>query len=310
MKLIFLIFIVKTLLLADKVLLPEATVAVVNSIAISEDDLQRQISKLIPRSYFHSNLNEKKLKEVTKKSIDSLIEQTLFYTYAKKKNITATKNEIDETIQKYIKELGSKKELKKRLIASNTSFTDFRKQIERNIVYTKLYKKEIELVISDDYLKQYYEKNKFKFKEPEKIKVSLIYVRNDPTDPNGKSKAKAKIIEAQKKLKDGENFPYIAQTYSDDPTRVKGGDIGYIHKGRLDETIEEVAFSLDANSTSNIIQKDIGYFIVRVDAKKEQNQISFKDAKKTIVTNLKTKKEDERKSKLLKRLFSTAVIIK
>jgi parvulin-like peptidyl-prolyl isomerase len=308
-RVLFLLFLA-TILLSKDVYLPENTVAVVNGIAISEDELNREITKLIPRSYVHTTVDEKKRNSLKKKALDTLINKTLMYDYAIKNNITASDEEVKSLLSVIVNRYNSAELFNKALIKSNFTVDTLKSSIKKDVILNKLYKKEIEFILSDEQLKNNYEKNKHRFLEPEKIRVSLIYIKNDPQDPKGKEKAIKKAKEAEKMLADGENFEYVAQTYSDDPTRVMGGDLGFIHRGRLHPSIEDTAFSLDINEVSNVIINDIGYFIVKVKDKKKQNQLSFETVKDSLGKKLKNKEEDLRKEKLLKRLMLKAVIIK
>ncbi len=310
MRIIFFILVIKALVFAENTMLPESTVAVVNGTAISEAELEREVTKLLPKTYFHSTVNEEKLAEVKKKALESLIEHTLMYSYALSKGIKASDDEVEEIVDKLVDFYGSQDKLEAVLKQNKTDMAELRQAIRRDLTLKQLFEKEIEYKLTDEDLKKYYEENKYKFKEPEKIKAALIYVRNDPGDPKGKEKALEKIKKAEQELKNGENFPYVAQTYSDDPTRVKGGDLGFIHRGRLDMDIENIAFSMDANTTSDIIEKDVGYFIVKVDEKKEPNQLSFEDVKERLKVELKAKEEEKREKELLEKLQANAKIIK
>lgn len=310
MNKLFLIIAFTASLFGEKTLLPESTVAVVNGTAISVDERDKEVGKLLPKEYFHTNINEEKLKALQEKALDSLIERTLLYNYAVSKNIKVTDIEIDEVMTNLASRLGSKKKLEdaiKQLGFTKKSFTE---AVRKDEVLKKLYKKEIETKISDEELKEYYDKNMYKFKEPEKLRVRLIYVKNDPKAKDGKQEAKKRIEEAQALLKSGENFPYVAQNYSNDPSRVMGGDMGYLHKGMLDPDVEAKAFSMDINTTSEIIEKDIGYFIVKVEDKTSANQLSFDNIKNGLKTELKKKEEDKRKADLLEKLKKNSVIVK
>jgi len=309
-KIIFFVIGLHYFLMAQAPLLPESTAAVVNGIAISNDELNKEVGKELPRTYYHATLNDEKLEKLKKKALQSLIEKTLLYQYARSQKIDVSDDEVDDVMEKLAEAYGSKSTLEKAFRQLGFTSKSFRKAIERDEVLKKLYKKEIEVSISDSELKAYYDKNSYKFKEPEKIKVRLIHVRNDPTDPQGKQKAKATIDEAYKKIKEGMDFADVAAQYSTAMSRIKGGDMGYLHKGRLDAAVEEKAFAMDVNTTSNIIEDTIGYFIVKVEDKLEPNQLPFDRVKESLRKDLKTRFEEERKAALLKKLMSTAVIIK
>ncbi len=310
MKIVFFIIGLQYLLMAQSAILPESTAAVVNGVAISDDELNKEVGKELPRTYYHATLNDEKLAKLKKKALQSLIEKTLLYQYARSQKIDVSDDEIDDVMEKLAEAYGSKSTLEKAFRQLGFTPKSFRKAIERDEVLKKLYKKEIEVSISDAELKAYYEKNKYKFKEPEKIKVRLIHVRNDPTDPKGKQKAKATIDEAYKKLKEGTDFADVAAKYSTAMSRIKGGDMGYLHKGRLDAAVEAEAFAMDVNTTSGIIEDTIGYFIVKVEDKLEPNQLPFESVKESLRSDLKKRFEEERKAALLEKLMSVAVIVK
>ncbi|MFA5455440.1 MAG: peptidylprolyl isomerase [Sulfurimonas sp.] len=310
MNKLFLIAIIGTFLYAQKTLLPESTVAVVNGTAISVDERDKEVGKLLPKEYFHTNVNEEKLKGLREKALESLIEKTLLYNYAISKKIKVTDSEVDEVMTNLAATYGSKKDLEEGIKGAGFTKVSFREAVKKDEVLKKLYIKEIEANLSDAELKKYYDKNMYKFKEPEKLRVRLIYVKNDPTVADGKQKAKKKIEEAQALLKKGENFPYVAQTYSNDASRVMGGDMGYLHKGMLDSAVEERALSMQVGAVSEIIEKDIGFFIVKVEEKAPANQLSFEAVKNGLRKELKEKEEDRRKAELLDRLKLNSVIVK
>jgi len=240
----------------------------------------------------------------------ALIDSTLLYQYALSLGIKPDKTIMEGVYDKLLKKLGSKKAIDTELEKLNLSVEKLSKLYAKNSVFAQLYEKEIKTIVTDAELKEYYEKNKYKFKEPEKIRVSLIYVKNDPTDPKGRSKAKAKIEEALEKIKSGKDFADIAAKYSDAMSRIKGGDMGFLHRGRLNESVEKEAYSLKKGEMSSIVEKDIGFFIVKVTDKKEPNQLSFEKIKEKLRNDLVKKSEDKKKAVLLDKLMSRAKIIK
>lgn len=306
----FLIAILGTLLYAQKGLLPESTVAVVNGTAISVDERDKEVGKLLPKEYFHTNVNEEKLKGLQEKALDALIDKTLLYNYALSKKIKVTNSEVDEVMTNLVAAYSSKKDLESDIKKLGFTKESFREAVRKDEILKKLYKKEIEANLSDAELKKYYDENMYKFKEPEKLRVRLIYVKNDPKVADGKQKAKKKIEEAHAMLKKGESFAYVAQTYSSDASRVMGGDMGYLHKGMLDPTVEERALSMDVGAISEIIEKDVGFFIVKVEEKTAANQLSFEKVKDGLKKELKEKEEDRRKADLLGKLKKNSVVVK
>ncbi|MDD2790953.1 MAG: peptidylprolyl isomerase [Sulfurimonas sp.] len=281
----------------------------VNGTKITKSELDRGVRALFPTRYYHGTLSNEQMKVFEDKVLAELVENELLFQYAKSIGIKVSNSDIDASIDKLKKLLETPEKLNESLSKSGLTLKSLKEVIYKEEMLKQLHKEKIETTLSEKDLKAYYDKNKHKFKEPQKIVAKIIYVRNDPTDPQGKSKAKNRIEEAYEKLKSGENFADVAAKYSTAMSRIKGGDLGYTHKGMLEPSVEEKAFSMDVNTTSEIIEEDIGFFIVRVEDKTAENQLSFDAVKKKLAVDLKKSMEEDKKSKLLENLKSKAVFV-
>ncbi len=288
----------------------QISVATVNGESITKNELDRATDVLAPRTFFHANLTDEKRKRVQKEALEKLIERKLLLQYAKKQGIKVTQKELNEKEKKIEKAFKNKETFLAALNKANFTYETFIKELKSDIIIDKFYEKYIKTTYSDNELKEYYEKNRFKFKEPEKIKARIIYVKNDPTDPKGKQKARKKIEEAYKKIKSGENFADVAAKYSDAMSRIKGGEIDYTHRGRLDSAVEDVAFSLDVSQVSDIIENDKGYYLVYVEGKKPPKLVPFEATKQKLRKELVAKSENLKKKKILDKLRKEAKIQK
>lgn len=317
MRILILILAISSLLLAKSDFLPEATVAVVNGVAISEDDLRNEMHTLMPESYYHGTVTEEKKKLIEEKAMKSLVKKALFYKYAIDEKLVASDEDVEEALKKMEeaikKKLEGVKDARELIIKvyknKGVSFEELKRAIKKEITLNNLHKAKIEKILTEEDLKKYYEKNKYKFKEPAKIELSLINVKNDPLDPKGDAKAKQKIEEALEKIKKGEDFGAVAAKYSNDMSRIKGGEMGFLHKGLLDPYVEKKAFALKIGELSDIIETDLGYYIVKVTNKKDTKQLSFEEVKTSLKKDLKKKEEDKRISELYEELRSKAKIV-
>lgn len=288
----------------------ENVVALVNGVKITKTDVDRDFKKFFPARYLHSTITDKKMESFKKEVLDELIEKELLFQYAKSIGITFPIDEINKNIEEYKRTFKNVKLFQDTLSKLGWTVDELRNAIYKDKILKKLHDKKIEVNLRENDLRDYYDKNLHKFEEPEKIIAKVIYVKNDPTDPEGRSKAKSRVEEAYKKVKSGEDFSDVASKYSSAMSRIKGGDMGYLHRGMLEPDVEKIAYAMEANTISEIIELDIGFYIVKVDSKSKPNQLSYDSVKEKLAKDLKKKLEKEKKEKLLKRLMSEAVIVK
>lgn len=288
-------------------------VALVNGVAITEDAVQREIEVELPKTLYHKNITEERKKAYREKAIENLIVRELFYQETKSTGIKVQRSKVNEVFDSYKKRYGSKEKLKEALKNINLDIESFKKEIEKNLIVNEFIRLNIEekAVVSEKELKEYYKKNIESFREPEKIRLREIFI-GVPYDADYETikKKKDKAEEVLKKARAGIDFSIIAREYSEDPYSVKGGDIGYIHYGRLDHEIEKVAFNLKPGEVSDIIEVKAGYFIIKVEESVPSRLLSFDEVKGRLKRTLEAKKKEQIKEDLSRTLKAKAIIKK
>jgi peptidyl-prolyl cis-trans isomerase D len=167
-------------------------------------------------------------------------------------------NKDIETAKKYIK---AGVELDKSL-AVEDKIVDLREK------YLEKLRKEIK--ISDEEIKTYFEKNSTKYETKEEANAKIIEFELKPS----KADSKTALEKAKNILKEltPENFAEKAKEYSEGPTAVNGGDLGWFTKGRMIKEFEDAAFSTEKGTINqNIVKTQFGYHIIYVEDKKTEN---------------------------------------
>jgi parvulin-like peptidyl-prolyl isomerase len=84
------------------------------------------------------------------------------------------------------------------------------------------------------------------------IRCAHILVKNEAT-----------AQEVLAKLKTGESFAKLAEQYSLDGTRKRGGDLGFFGRGMMVKSFEEAAFKLNKGDISGVVKSEFGYHIIK-----------------------------------------------
>lgn len=187
--------------------------------------------------------------------------------------------------------------------------TDVKEQLKivtDNFLANEYLKREIanKITVSESEMKSYYEAHKDEFKIPEMVKASHILVRMDASSSeDDRKKAREKAENILKKIKSGENFAKLASEMSEDPgSKTKGGDLGFFPRGRMIKPFEEIAFSMKPGETSDLVETQFGYHIIKVEEKKEASVETFNAAKERINQKLS---QDQIKTKVAEFIETT-----
>jgi peptidyl-prolyl cis-trans isomerase C len=124
---------------------------------------------------------------------------------------------------------------------------------------------------------EFYDKNPDQFKQPEQVRASHILISvpasaDAPTKAAAQQKAEALL----KQLKSGGDFAALAKENSQDPgSAVNGGDLGFFGRGQMVGPFDEAAFTLATGATSELVETQFGYHIIRVAEKKAAGLIAL-----------------------------------
>jgi parvulin-like peptidyl-prolyl isomerase len=86
----------------------------------------------------------------------------------------------------------------------------------------------------------------------EKIRCAHILVEKESI---------AKVV--LEKLNKGESFARLAEQYSIDGSRKRGGDLGFFGKGMMVKEFEKAAFALKKGEVSGLVRTEFGYHIIK-----------------------------------------------
>lgn len=293
-------------------------VAKINGKNITKDNLEIAVNNLLPMMTYHNTVNTEKLKDIEKKAIEQIINNELMYKAAKDGKLDdVNQKDIDAEVKKVKKQLPKGETLDKVLKRSGMTIADLRDDFKKNIVVKKIaklrgeeFKKKAEETVSESYMKDYYQKNLNKFKEPEQIHLRSILIKADPSGgQRAWNESLKKAQEITKKAKAGEDFAKLAETNSQDPFAKKGGDMGWAHKGSLFPEIDTAAGKMKVGDISDPIMTIYGYHIIKFEENKPSVQKKFEELnQKTLEKELEQKEYKRLWDEWIKGLRASAQI--
>jgi peptidyl-prolyl cis-trans isomerase SurA len=128
-------------------------------------------------------------------------------------------------------------------------------------------------------------------RDGETYKTRTIFLPVTVTDADV-SVAKAKIEQAYAALEKGVEFEKVAEEYSEEEgTAVAGGRVGELELASLARGFPKIASALETlepNGYTSIIERDEGFYIVRLNGKEEGYARNYEDARDEVIDILRS----------------------
>ena len=289
-------------------------VAVVNGVVITRDQYDKELQVHLRRvSQQGRQISNDQMAELKKKILEGLIEGEVLYQESRKAGIKVDNQRANDQLAAIKKRFPNDEAFKKALNDMHLTEDEVKMQIRRGLAIRELIDQKVasKIVIKDEETKAYYDGNPQFFQQPEQVKTSHILIKVEPTaDEAAKTEARKKIAEVQQKLKDGGDFATLAKEYSQGPSSVKGGSLGYFRRGQMVKPFEDAAFSMKTNEVSDLVETRFGYHIIKVNDKKPEQTLAYADVKDKIAQRLKQEKIEKDAAQYIEDLKKSAKVEK
>ncbi|MCC7518412.1 MAG: peptidyl-prolyl cis-trans isomerase [Verrucomicrobiae bacterium] len=286
-----------------------ATAEVVDGVAavVNEDiitfsdvkDMVGQSEESLAKALVGSPELPEKIREARKAALDQLIERRLIIQQFNARGGKVPDSVIEEDIQSIIDEQYGRDRgvFIRTLEALGMNLETFKERVKEKIIVRYMQNHEVsnEILISPYKIEKYYREHLDAFKEGEKIKLRMLYIKKSD-DPEEIAGARSLAQEILLKLSTGSDFASLAAVYSEGSEKSRGGDLGFIGRSELDKELQDAAFSLKPGQISKVIETKDNLYILMVEEKISAKVTSLEEARDTI-EGLLVRQERERLQK-------------
>jgi peptidyl-prolyl cis-trans isomerase C len=215
--------------------------------------------------------------------LDQLVGLKLLSQEVAAKKVAVSEADVDAQLAQIRSQFPSEDVFNQALKAQNKTLEIIRADARRSMAITKMLEAAIEakVAVSPEQAKRFYDENPDQFKRPEQVRASHILIgTQENADVAAKATAKRKAEGLLKQLKSGGDFAALAKENSQDPgSAIKGGDLGFFSRGQMVGPFDEVAFTLAPGATSDLVETQFGYHIIRVVEKTEAGAVALDDVR-------------------------------
>ena len=249
-------------------------VAVVNGVGISADRAERYLLEYLGRKGRGAEALRQPddARKYRRESLDQLVDEELLWQEAVRLGFVATKQQVDDTVARARRDAGTPDEFAARLARAGLTETTFLEHTRRQVTIQNLLERKVwkGISVSDADVHAWYVKNPDRFKAAEEIRVRHILIpagASMPAETRAHARRDAERIRTA--LLGGADFAELARTRSKDAdTAAKGGDLGWVERGKMLPEFESAAFALRPGEISKVIETSLGFHVVRVDERR------------------------------------------
>ncbi len=292
----------------------DAILAMVNDQSIPEIELKWEIGQLTAEMSLRNRpLSTGQIRTLQPQLTDNIIERELLYQYASQKKIGVRTQLVNDTLADLKEQLGGNSALNHYLRTTGMSRSQLKEKLHKGLIVRHLLRKEAirAIKVSEAEMQAFYRQNQEFFETGEQIRSRhiLIAVSNMHNETQ-RAESWEKIQALKTRLENGADFAVLALEYSDCPSRISAGDLGYLSREQMIPSFADVVFQLQPGQVSNVFATRFGYHIVKVVDRRPASRLSFKEARPKIERTIRRNKENEAVKSLIAQLKSQAVIKK
>jgi parvulin-like peptidyl-prolyl isomerase len=291
-------------------------VARVNGTVLTDRDLQREMFAIFPYAAQHNgNVPQEMEPQIRQGAMQMIIFEELLYQEAQRRKITISAERLNRAESDFRKTFPTAAQYNNFVQSEfHGSQAALREKIRRSLLIEALLKSDVDdkakVTVAD--ARAYYDKNPAIFQYPEAFAIQTISILPpDKATPAQLKEARKKAEDALKQAKATktyEQFGVLAEKISEDDYRVMMGDHHKVDRAKLPPDMVKALLAMQPGQVTDLIQIENAYTIVRLNQHVPAGKIKFEDVKAQLMKQLQTKKTNDVRAVLDKKLRQNAKV--
>ena len=207
------------------------------------------------------------VKRLQAKLLNKAIGDVLVNQESKKRTIENIDEKVEQRVKDLEKKYGAGPGMERYLKIRRITMDDLRESLKGRVRVDEYLKEQgvLEPEIPEDRIREMYDADPDSFSTRETVRVSHILIAVDENaGPEEKEQARQKAEQIRKEILEGKDFAEMAKEHSDCSSASGGGDLGRIKKGYMPAEFDKVAFALEKDAVSEVVETKFGYHIIKV----------------------------------------------
>jgi parvulin-like peptidyl-prolyl isomerase len=231
----------------------------------------------------------------TKAAVDMLVADVLLSDAAREAGISLSDKDVKKAIAALQERLGGKSAVKDGLAKLGATEDELKAVGSRHMLAQRYVAAKVAptVTVTEAEAKAYYEQPENQIQHSAQLNLRMIFVNAPPgISEKDDAKAKARIEEAERRIVAGEEFGAVARDLSDDMSKEKGGELGWMGLQAIPPQYLGKVWAVEPGATSDVVRGKFGYVLVQVVAKRERGVTPFDDVRDQVMAQLTKSKVD------------------
>jgi peptidyl-prolyl cis-trans isomerase SurA len=295
----------------------------VNGEIFTKTDLEaRQVAALRQKGlqFDKNDVTDEQLRQaltaVTPQIMVEAVSEMLMVQRGKELGYRLTDDQFKSIVDNIRKEnkLDTEERFQAALKQENMTITDLRRQIERNVIASRVQQAEVfgKIGISEDEARKYYDTHPEEFTTNASVTLRevLVSVPNDGKALNVglDEAAKEKAEQLRARAVAGDDFEKMAADSSDAPSKANSGLIGPISVTDLSSDLRQMVEPMKGGDITQVVRTTRGYQFFKIESMTASQKMPFEQAREQISDRVFTGKRKEEYDKYLAKLRTQAIM--
>ena len=270
-------------------------VARVNGEAISKGDLEEAMTQLQAR--VGQPIPADQRDKIVRSILDQLISFRLLRQESTTRKVAVPDADLEARITEIKSQFKSEEAFAQVLAEQKMTAEGLRANLLEGMQIDQMVDAEVTArgAVTPQQVEAFYAGNPGEFQRAERIHARHILIRVAPdADAAAKEQARMTIAGLLTQARAGGDFTALAKQHSEDPgSGPTGGDLGFFERGQMVGPFDAAAFALMPGQTSEIVETQFGFHIIRLEAKQDAGAVPLSEVRPQIEQFLQGRNREE-----------------
>ena len=287
-------------------------VVFVNDAPLMSDRLAAKINELFPFGQFHDGARAERRAEIHRQALEQIVDEELQYQEALRLKLEAPQESIDREYARVRNRFETEEDFLAALQRAGTTTAQARAEAERRALIRAAHERQVKARcgVAEEDARTYYSESPERFVSPEQRHVYSLTLGVEPSASSQEWEAAGRQAEELlAQIRGGADFSALARQHSSDPTASDGGDMGFVHRGQLNEELEAALGDARRGALVGPVRTIYGFHLLKVTETRPPSPVTFAEVRDRLLRELGDKKCQDTRDAWLQHLRAQAKIV-